>query len=69
MVEEINENNFRNLHKTQSVAELMAGRETSKQLPENFYEKVLELEIQLKKRFNMEVLQKLVEYYSVLEII
>ncbi len=52
-------------HKTPSLLDLLQGRRITKTLPENFYEKVLELEIRLKKGFNMNVLQELVNYYSV----
>lgn len=48
-----------------SLADLMNGKKTTKSLPPNFFEKVLELEIKLKRGFNMQVLQELVNYYSV----
>jgi hypothetical protein len=43
----------------------MLGKKTVKELPENFFERVLELEIKLKKGFSMDVLQELVSYYKV----
>ena len=49
-----------------SLADLMNGKKTTKSLPPNFFEKVLELEIKLKRGFNMQVLQELVNYYSVI---
>jgi hypothetical protein len=52
-------------HIKNSLAELMNGKKTTKSLPPNFFEKVLELEIKLKRGFNMQVLQELVNYYSV----
>jgi hypothetical protein len=55
--------------KTPSLRDLMLGKKTVKQLPENFFEKVLELEIKLKKGFNINTLQELVNYYSVINII
>lgn len=51
--------------KTQSLRDLMLGKKTVKELPENFFEKVLELEIKLKKGFSMDVLTELVSYYKV----
>ena len=33
-------------------------------LPKNFFEKVLECEVKLKEKFDMKVLQQLIEYYS-----
>ena len=54
--------------KTPSLRDLMLGRKTVKELPENFFEKVLDLEIKLKKGFSINVLQDLVNYYSVFPI-
>ncbi len=51
--------------KTPSLRDLMLGKKTVKELPENFFEKVLELEIKLKKGFSMDVLTELVSYYKV----
>lgn len=51
--------------KTPSLRDLMLGKKTIKSLPDNFFERVLELEIKLKKGFSMENLQELVNYYSV----
>ncbi len=48
-----------------SQTDLMSSKRTTKSLPSNFFEKVLELEIKLKRAFNMAVLQELVNYYSV----
>lgn len=48
-----------------SLRDVMLGKKTVKSLPENFFEKVLELEIKLKRGFNMHILQELVNYYSV----
>ncbi len=53
-------------NKTNSLRDLMLGKKTVKELPENFFEKVLELEIKLKKGFSMEVLTELVSYYKVI---
>jgi hypothetical protein len=60
----IRQTKFKHL-KTPSLRDLMLGKKTVKKLPENFFEKVLELEIKLKKGFNMNTLQELVNYYSV----
>ncbi len=56
-------------NKTPSLRDLMLGKKTVKSLPDNFFERVLELEIKLKKGFSMDVLQELVNYYSVYLII
>jgi hypothetical protein len=55
--------------KTPSLRDLMLGKKTVKALPDNFFERVLELEIKLKKGFSLDVLQELVNYYSVRNII
>lgn len=51
--------------KTPSLRDVMLGKKIIKSLPDNFFEKVLELEIKLKKQFNINALQELVTYYSV----
>jgi hypothetical protein len=62
---ESRESNPRKIIKNSALADLMNGKKTTKTLPPNFFEKVLELEIKLKRGFNMQVLQELVNYYSV----
>ncbi len=52
-------------HKTESLRDLMLGRKAVKKLPDNFFEKVLDLELKLKRNFNLKILQELVSYYSV----
>ena len=52
-------------HKTGSMRDLMMGNEVKKRLPDNFFEKVLDLELKLKRSFNLNHLQQLVSYYSV----
>lgn len=52
--------------KTESLRDLMLGKKGVKKLPENFFEKVLDLELKLKRNFNLKILQELVSYYSVL---
>jgi hypothetical protein len=55
--------------KQPSFSELTIGRNKIKQLPENFFEKVLDIELKLKREFTMNTLQELVNLYSVLIII
>jgi hypothetical protein len=65
-----NENERASRHqKNPSLRDMMLGKKTVKSLPDNFFEKVLELEIKLKRGFNMHVLQELVNYYSVFNIL
>jgi len=52
-------------HKTESLRDLMLGKKCVKKLPDNFFEKVLDLELKLKRNFNLKILQELVSYYSV----
>ena len=42
----------------------MMGVKSSKPLPKDFYEKVLECEMSLKEKFDMEILGTLIQYYS-----
>lgn len=51
--------------RTESFRDLMLGRKSVKKLPDNFFEKVLDLELKLKRNFNLKILQELVSYYSV----
>jgi hypothetical protein len=60
------ENRPSKYNKNAALSDLMNGKRNTKTLPPNFFEKVLELEIKLKRGFNMQVLQELVNYYSVL---
>lgn len=64
MTEQNRQMNFKG-KKTNSIRDLLFGKKTVKKLPDNFFEKVLELEIKLKKGFSMQLLQELVSYYSV----
>ena len=43
----------------------LLGKNKIKQLPEDFFEKVLDLELKLKREFTMGTLQELVNLYSV----
>ena len=47
-----------------SIKEQMQGIKSSKALPEDFYEKVLECELSLKEKFDMQILGTLIQYYS-----
>jgi hypothetical protein len=51
------------------MRDLMMGKRVSKNLPDNFFEKVLDLELKLKRSFNLNYLQQLVSYYSVIKLI
>ena len=47
-----------------SIKEQMQGIKSSKALPEDFYEKILECELSLKEKFDMQILSTLIQYYS-----
>ena len=47
-----------------SIKEQMMGVKSTKPLPADFYEKVLECEMSLKEKFDMEILGTLIKYYS-----
>jgi hypothetical protein len=55
---------FGKQNKTPSLRDLMLGKKVVKSLPENFFEKVLDLELRIKREFNMNLLQELINYYS-----
>jgi hypothetical protein len=55
-------------HKTPSIRDLMLGKKVVKSLPENFFEKILDLELKLKRDFQIHILQELVSLYSVIII-
>lgn len=50
--------------KTPSLRDLMLGKKVIKSLPPNFFERVLDLELKIKRDFNMMLLQDLISYYS-----
>ena len=50
--------------KQTSLRDLMLGKKVVKSLPENFFEKVLDIELKIKREFNMNLLQELINYYS-----
>ena len=47
-----------------SIKEQMMGVKSTKPLPKDFYEKILECEMSLKEKFDMSVLGTLIQYYS-----
>ena len=47
-----------------SIKEQMQGIKSSQALPEDFYEKILECELSLKEKFDMQILSTLIQYYS-----
>lgn len=62
-----NNNHKKNLSKnlkTPSLRDLMLGKKVVKSLPDNFFEKVLDLELKVKREFNMKILQELINFYS-----
>lgn len=50
--------------KTPSLRDMMLGKKPVKTLPENFFDKVLDYELKLKREFNIVVLQELIQLYS-----
>ena len=47
-----------------SIKEQMTGVKSTKPLPKDFFEKILECEMSLKEKFDMEILGTLIKYYS-----
>lgn len=64
MIKTSNTKKLNKSQKTPSLRDLMLGKKTVKSLPENFFEKVLDLELRIKREFNMNLLQDLINYYS-----
>jgi len=50
--------------RTPSVKDLMSGKKTVKKLTPDFFEKVLDQELELKRNFSIDNLQVLVDLYS-----
>ena len=50
--------------KTPSFKDLMMGKKIEKTLPENFFEVELDLEVKVKRNFQMNYLQELISLYS-----
>lgn len=59
-----NNNNGQEKIESLSVKEQMMGVKSTKPLPKDFYEKVLECEMALKEKFDVEILGSLIKYYS-----
>ena len=59
-------NNKKNIGKIEnlSIKEQMMGVKSTKPLPKDFYEKILECEMSLKEKFDMGILGTLIQYYS-----
>lgn len=55
---------YKNCKKPPSLREAMLGKNVIKRLPDNFFERVLQCEVMLKKSFNMQILQELIYYYT-----
>lgn len=60
----INNKKISKYQKVPSLREIMMGKKEVKTLPENFFEKVLDLELRIKRDFNINLLQELIAYYS-----
>ena len=59
-----NNKNNQEIIQSLSLKEQMMGVKSTKPLPKDFYEKVLECEMALKEKFDMEILGTLIKYYS-----
>ena len=62
------EENYNSKHfiKMNSISEqLMPGKKTINKLTPDFFEKVLDQELELKRNFSMDALQVLIQLYSV----
>ena len=46
--------------------DVKSGKKIIKFLPENFFEKVLDLELKLKRDFHLSILEELINLYSVI---
>lgn len=51
--------------KSPTLRDVMTGKKVVRKLPDNFFEKVIEEELALKRHFSLETLQSLVDLYSV----
>ena len=60
-----NDKKLQKNQKMPSLRDLMKEKKSVKSLPENFFEKVLDLELRIKREFNMNLLQELINYYSI----
>lgn len=64
MITNSNQKKLNKHMKTPSLRDMMLGKKVVKSLPENFFEKVLDIELKIKREFNMTLLQELINYYS-----
>jgi hypothetical protein len=73
-MEENNKNNIFNpnstnneevCQKSELTRESVIGKRALPKPPKDFFEKVLDLELKLKRRFDIKVVQQLVKYYTV----
>ena len=51
--------------KKEKTKDLFFGKKSIKTLPDNFFEKILDAEMKLKTQFSNEVLQELINYYTI----
>ena len=51
--------------RTYSKDSVISRKSSKRVLPENFFEKVLDLELKIKREFQMDTLQELVNLYTV----
>lgn len=61
------EENYNSKHfiKRSSMREIMSSKKTINKLTPDFFEKVLDQELELKRNFSMDALQVLIKLYSV----
>ena len=51
--------------KKEKIKDVFFGKNSIKNLPDNFFEKILDAEMKLKTGFSMDVLQELINYYTI----
>ncbi len=77
-MEEKNNNNILNTYnsnneeissKSELTRQSVIGKRDVLKPPKDFFEKVLDLELKLKRRFDIKVVQQLVKYYTVRHLI
>lgn len=57
------------ISKSELTRESVMGKRAVPKPPKDFFEKVLDLELKLKRRFDIKVVQQLVKYYTVRNLI
>jgi len=60
-----NSNNDEVFSKSELTRDSVIGKRAVPKPPKDFFEKVLELELKLKRKFDIKVVQHLVKYYTV----